>query len=83
MASKGLYDKDDQPIEILDKVSVNTHQGVRMGIVVDLVKTEEEAREKGVQNPPKVILEDQEGVLTLLRFGRRRKLMRVRSSNCT
>lgn len=62
MSSKAeIVDKQGEPIHVGDTVSTRIRGGKRTGVVSDIVETSEEADQKGVKNPPKVIFEDQHG----------------------
>jgi hypothetical protein len=56
-----VFDKDGVPIHVGDMVSSKQRAGRQFGNVVDLVVTEEEAKEKGVAHPPKVVFYTQKG----------------------
>ncbi|WVQ82226.1 hypothetical protein IAT38_004354 [Cryptococcus sp. DSM 104549] len=55
-----VTDKQGNPIEIGDTVTMKYRAGKLEGEVTDIAATEEEAKEKGVKNPPKVFF-DQKG----------------------
>lgn len=57
-----LKDKDGTVIKEGDTVSGKIRGGKHVG-EVDEVTSKEEASEKGVKNPPKVLLTDQHGIL--------------------
>lgn len=59
--SSEITDKQGEPVEVGDIVSTKARGGKRVGEVLDIVYTEEEAKERGVKNPPKVLFQDQHG----------------------
>jgi thioredoxin-related protein len=56
-----IKDKHSKPIKEGDLVSTPFRGGKREGEVNEVVVTEEQAREAGVKNPPKVLFTDQHG----------------------
>ena len=64
MSSKDIIDKRGEPIEVGDIVSTKIRGGKRTGVVSDVVASKDEADEKGVKNPPKILFEDQHGMTT-------------------
>ncbi|KAF7510957.1 hypothetical protein GJ744_005503 [Endocarpon pusillum] len=56
-----VKDKTDAPINVSDEVSIKIRGGKREGEVEKIVKTDQEAEQEGVKNPPKVLFEDQHG----------------------
>ena len=61
MSSNQITDKNDEPINIGDTVSAKSRGGTPTGTVSDIVTSTQEAEEKDVKNPPKVLFEDQHG----------------------
>lgn len=55
----GVQDKQGQNIDAGDTVYTPYRGGKHEGQVADIVTTKEEAAEKGVKNPPKVLFTDQ------------------------
>jgi hypothetical protein len=56
-----LRDKDGVPIRVGEMVSSRHRTGRQFGNVVDIVITEEEAKERNVAHPPKVLFYTQTG----------------------
>ncbi|KAF8209962.1 hypothetical protein K438DRAFT_1571376 [Mycena galopus ATCC 62051] len=56
-----IRDKNNQPIKEGDEVWTKMRGGKREGTVDKIVRTESEAEEAGVKNPPKVLFTDQHG----------------------
>ncbi|KAF8638974.1 hypothetical protein AX17_001806 [Amanita inopinata Kibby_2008] len=61
MSTSEVHDRHGRPIHIGDIVSSRARGGKQCGKVTNIVLTEEEAQEKGVKHPPKVIFVDQHG----------------------
>lgn len=58
-----VKDKEGKPIHVGDIVSGKIRGGKHVGEVEAIVTNEKEAAEKGVKNPPKVLIVDQHGIL--------------------
>lgn len=58
-SSDTVHDKSGKPIHIGDTVSTKARGGKRVGEVDDIVVSKQEAQEKNVKNPPKVLFRDQ------------------------
>lgn len=56
-----VKDKKGNPIHEGDTVFTKIRGGKREGQVDEIVTTKEEAKEKDVKNPPKVLFQDQHG----------------------
>ncbi|OTA99960.1 hypothetical protein M426DRAFT_268406 [Hypoxylon sp. CI-4A] len=56
-----IKDKQGQPIEEGDKVWTKARGGRHEGQVEQVVRSAGEAEEAGVENPPKVLFQDQHG----------------------
>ncbi|KAI9694308.1 MAG: hypothetical protein M1820_009032 [Bogoriella megaspora] len=56
-----VHSKEGEPIEEGDHVYTKIRGGRREGDVDKVVISEEEAKEEGVKNPPKVLFTDQKG----------------------
>lgn len=56
-----LYDKEGVPIRVGDVVSSKYRGGRHYGKVIDIAATKEQAEEKGVLHPPKVLFYSQHG----------------------
>ncbi|KAE9406086.1 hypothetical protein BT96DRAFT_972095 [Gymnopus androsaceus JB14] len=56
-----VSDKQGNPIDVGDEVVTKMRGGKRQGVAEDIVMSEEEAKEKGVKHPPKVLFTDQHG----------------------
>lgn len=57
--SDQVTDRNGEPINIGDTVAAKARGGKHAGEVQDIVTDKADAEEKGVKNPPKVILQDQ------------------------
>ena len=55
----GVKDKEDKTINVGDTVSGKLCGGKHAGEVEAAVTSQKEASEKGIKNPPKVLIEDQ------------------------
>ncbi|KAL8719151.1 MAG: hypothetical protein Q9225_003813 [Loekoesia sp. 1 TL-2023] len=56
-----VEDKMGEPIKEGDEVWTKMRGGKHEGIVENIATSQEEAEEKGVKNPPKVLFTDQHG----------------------
>jgi len=56
-----VKDKEGKPIHVGETVSGKVRGGKHAGEVEAVVTSQKEAAEKGVKNPPKVLIEDQHG----------------------
>jgi hypothetical protein len=54
MPTSQVKDKEGEPINVGDSVWTPFRGGKHEGTVANVVTTEEEAKEEGVKNPPKV-----------------------------
>lgn len=61
-----VYDKLGKAINVGDLVSTKYRGGMHAGTVCDIAYNEQQAEEKGVQHPPKVIYVDQHGALIIV-----------------
>ena len=61
----GVKDKEGKTINVGDTVCGKVRGGKHAGEVEAVVTSQKEASEKGVKNPPKVLIEDQHGILSL------------------
>ncbi|CRG89800.1 hypothetical protein PISL3812_06839 [Talaromyces islandicus] len=61
MSAEHIRDRKDEEIHEGDWVWTRFRGGVREGEVQRIVRDEEEARDEGVANPPKVVFTDQHG----------------------
>lgn len=64
MSSSQVNDKNGEAIKVGDTVSAKARGGKHTGQATAIVTTKEDAEEKGVKNPPKVLYEDQHGTLS-------------------
>jgi hypothetical protein len=55
---KEIPDKRGEPIRIGDEITPANPAETVTGVVTDIVQTKKEAKGRGVEDPPQVILED-------------------------
>jgi glycine cleavage system H lipoate-binding protein len=56
-----VHDKEGKPIKQGETVAGKIRGGKHAGEVQAVITDEKEAKDKGVKNPPKVVIEDQHG----------------------
>jgi Hypervirulence associated proteins TUDOR domain len=56
-----VHDKEGKPIKQGETVAGKIRGGKHAGEVQAVITDDKEAKEKGVKNPPKVVIEDQHG----------------------
>jgi len=59
-----VKDKDGKVIKEGETVSGKIRGGKHVGVVEEVITSKEEATEKGVKNPPKVLFTGQHGIVS-------------------